>query len=150
MKENFYPKLMYRIYCPKLKKFLKPAVIPIDHPVTDTTTIIVHDGPMILSFPMGELMVNQCCGLTDSNKKWIFEGDIISVESHDTLIFHLPVVFVHGCFGALKGREFIPFFEIGNRLKVETLVIIGDVYHNPELLNMRDPFVKEFKPGKPH
>ncbi len=115
--------------------------------MSDETRILFSESTT-LSVPAGELLITQCTGLKDNNQNWIFEGDIVSVESHDALIFHLPVVFVHGCFGVLRGREFITFLELKNRLRVETVVIIGNVYEHVELLNMRDPFLKDFKKGK--
>jgi len=149
MNPEVYQRFRFRAWSTTLKKMLIPYYIPTAEPITDATRILVRD-PVQLSIPAGELLVTQCVGLTDGNKNWIFEGDIISVESRDALIFHLPVVFVHGSFGVLRGREFIPFLEIRNRLKVETIVIIGNVYENVELLNMRDPFLKNMKGSKPN
>jgi len=149
MNPEVYKRFMFRAWSKALKKMLTPYYIPTADPLTDATRILIRD-PTQLSLPAGELIINQCTSLCDGNKNWIFEGDIVSVESHDALIFHLPVVFVHGSFGVLRGREFIPFLEIRNRLKVETIVIIGNVYENAELLNMRDPFLKNMKGSKPN
>jgi hypothetical protein len=142
-------RLKFRAWSKTLKKMLIPLFIPTGPSLNPKNPLMFED-PAILPIPLADLIVSQCCGLCDGNKNWIFEGDIVSVESHDALIFHLPVVFVHGSFGVLRGREFITFLDLKTRLKVETVVIIGNVYENAELLNMRDPFLKDFKKSKPN
>lgn len=71
-------------------------------------------------------------GLRDSNKKKIFEGDLLKIESAETL---QQVEFINGCFDIFthgnddweRLRDFI--FE-------EKVLIVGNIYQNPELLKI--------------
>jgi len=76
-----------------------------------------------------ELM--QFTGLEDKNGNYIYEGDLVRLNSDDTLI--QQVVFKHGCFKFLllmNGES-----EAFNHFNESQLEVIGNIYENPELLN---------------
>ena len=89
-----------------------------------------------------DLVIMQSKGLRDNNGKEIFEGDIITngidivdVRNHETLGFYTMV----------NGREV--FFGHGTSIKefekdieefTEITEIIGNIYENPELLEVEE------------
>lgn len=93
-------------------------------------------------FDFEDVIFTQSTGLKDKNGKEIFEGDIITngidivdVRNHETLGFYTLV----------NGREV--FFGHGTSIKefekdvegfTEISEIIGNIYENPELLEMED------------
>lgn len=147
MNPDVYARFKFRVFSKKEKRMIAPYYLPTPDRMNDATKILIGEPPVFVE--TGDVIINQCAGIRDNNQAWIFEGDIVSIESKDALIYHLPVVFMAGCFGMLRHHEFIPFFDAKTRLRAETIVIIGNVYENVDLLNMRDPFLNDLK-GKPN
>ena len=93
-------------------------------------------------FDFDDIILMQSTGLKDKNGQEIFEGDIITngidrtdVKNHQTL----------GFYTVLDGREYffaggISFadFEEDAEEFSEAVEIIGNVYENPELLEMEE------------
>ena len=91
-----------------------------------------------ISFDDIELM--QSTGLKDKNGKEIFEGDIITngisivdVKSHPTLGFYTVVNGVESFFGS---NTSIKDFENDVEEFSSVIEIIGNIYENPELLEV--------------
>ena len=81
------------------------------------------------------LILMQCVGFQDKNKKEIYEGDIVK-SSREQLNKFTPfgeqiisaVEFEFGCFIVKNNNEYSPLAN----LEVE---VIGNIYENPELIN---------------
>ena len=74
--------------------------------------------------------VGQYTGLTDKNGVRIFEGDIISLVKHDSLIY--KVVYVP-CRYELVNSKGVNCFVL-DIYKSENIEVIGNIHDNPELL----------------
>ena len=97
--------------------------------------------------------VGQYTGLTDKNGKKIFEGDIIRAITLDTGSEEIAVV----CFGNFidenNGDEYIGFYIEFDGIKTTAtqlamkecknrIEIIGNIFDNPELLEVKDGSTK--------
>jgi uncharacterized phage protein (TIGR01671 family) len=73
-------------------------------------------------------------GIKDRNGKEIYEGDIIRPLNLNGCISDGVIKFRHGCFIALQisGEH---YEECLGNLNNDHIVIIGNIYENPELLN---------------
>lgn len=65
--------------------------------------------------------IMQSIGIKDSRGKEIFEGDIVVIDSG--ICSYTEIV-----------KDLISFFEKCKNIKNSALIIIGNVYENPELL----------------
>lgn len=84
------------------------------------------------------VVIMQYTGLKDKNEVEIYEGDIL--EAFDILgereIY--PVIFIDGAFMGkrLDDEEFPYFYLFANRSLSETYKVIGNIYENPEMLEL--------------
>lgn len=92
--------------------------------------------------PLDKVELMQSTGLKDKNGKEIFEGDIIAIELDDTETPINARVFQNSKIGVLMFHVFeddedVPMVELleDNSVAFE---IIGNVYENPELLEVTE------------
>ena len=83
-----------------------------------------------ISTPVIPETVGQYTGLTDKNGVRIFEGDIVSLVKHDSLIY--KVVYVP-CRYELVNSKGVNCFVL-DIYKSENIEVIGNIHDNPELL----------------
>lgn len=90
----------------------------------------------------GNIILMQSTGLVDKNGKEIFEGDIIAIEVDDTETPINARVFQNSKIGVLmfhvfEDNEDVPMVELleDNSVAFE---IIGNIYENPELLEVTE------------
>ena len=74
--------------------------------------------------------IGQYTGLTDKNGVRIFEGDIVSLVKHDSLIY--KVVYVP-CRYELVNSKGVNCFVL-DIYKSENIEVIGNIHDNPEIL----------------
>lgn len=89
-----------------------------------------------------EIILMQSTGLHDKNGKEIFEGDVIAIEVDDTGMPINARVFQNSKIGVLmfhvfEDNEDVPMVELleDNSVAFE---IIGNIYENPELLEVAE------------
>ncbi|MCD6579540.1 hypothetical protein J7L48_08680 [bacterium] len=88
--------------------------------------------------------VGQFTGKEDKNNKEIYDGDILLIGEEDHALPQV-VIFKEGCFGFnaswlngnLKDTTFIPLKEYCNTIFINFVEIIGNIYDNPELMNIK-------------
>lgn len=90
----------------------------------------------------GNIILMQSTGLFDKNGKEIFEGDIIrydidvvDIKKHPTLGFYTVLDGREGFFG--DGMSINDFEEDAKEFS-KTVEIIGNIYENPELLEVTE------------
>ena len=97
----------------------------------------------VFEVEIGNAILMQSTGLHDKNGKEIFEGDVISdghtsrdIRHHQTLGFYtIDGNGVEGFFGDTASLE---GFEEVSKYMSENIEIIGNIYENPELLEMEN------------
>lgn len=112
--------------------------------ITESGQVVVVDQSSVFVSPdyvfVDNLVIMQSTGLFDKNNKEIFEGDIIAngldvmcMKRHNTLGFYVEkkgkVEFIADC-------AVLEDFEEDAKEIADSLEIIGNIYENPELLEV--------------
>lgn len=112
--------------------------------ITESGQVVVVEQEFVTSIPdyvfVDHLVIMQSTELFDKNGKEIFEGDVIAIEVDDTGTPINARVFQNSKIGVLmfhvfKDNEDVPMVELleDNSVAFE---IIGNIYENPELLEV--------------
>lgn len=95
------------------------------------------------NFVFEEIELMQSTALKDKNGKEIFEGDIISdghmlsdIRHHQTLGFY--IIDDNGIEGFFGDTASLEVFEEASKYISENIEITGNIYENPELLEMEN------------
>ena len=95
-----------------------------------------------IEIPLDEIELMQSTGLKDKNGKEIFEGDVIrynidvvDIKRHSTLGFYTVLDGREGFFG--DGMSIDDFEEDAKEFS-KTAEIIGNIYENPEILEVTE------------
>ena len=106
------------------------------------TTVLFIGKDLGVNAKIDEFEIMQSTGLKDKNSKEIFEGDIIAIEVDDTETPINARVYQNSKIGVLmfhvfEDNEDVPMVELleDNSVAFE---IIGNVYENPELLEVTE------------
>lgn len=108
----------------------------------NVTTVLFIGKDLGVNAKIDEFEIMQSTGLKDKNGKEIFEGDIIrynidvvDIKRHPTLGFYTVLDGREGFFG--DGMSIDDFEEDAKEFS-KTAEIIGNIYENPELLEVEE------------
>ncbi|MCK3937172.1 hypothetical protein HCC45_13555 [Streptococcus suis] len=86
-----------------------------------------------------DVALMQSTGVLDKNGKEIFEGDVVKIMDEDGDSEISAVTFEHGASGMTITGVFVPFVTMIVEATVDyTLEIIGNIYENPELVEVNN------------
>ena len=111
-------------------EWIEGSLLGIDWCDKPSTYSIAPNTPVSVFYSVISETVGQYTGLTDKNGKRIFEGDIVSLVKHDSLIY--KVVYVP-CRYELVNSKGVNCFVL-DIYKSENIEVIGNIHDNPELL----------------
>ena len=128
----------FRAWDKVFKEMVQVNALVLDEQVVKVT----YKNGNVAKEDMKEYELMQSTGLKDKNGKEIFEGDIITngqnvmcMKRHNTLGFYVEekgeVEFIAGC-------AVLEDFEEDAKEIADTLEIIGNIYENPELLEVAE------------
>lgn len=107
----------------------------------NVTTVLFEGKELGVNEKINELELMQSTGLYDKNGKEIFEGDIVTdgefiieIRNHQTLGFYMLDEEENERF--FSDSASLEDFEEDAKIVSEILEIIGNVYENPELLEV--------------
>lgn len=131
----------YRAWYKEWKEMGRVGEIRFD--LDGSVSVVLFKGNYLdVSGPRKKIVLMQSTGLKDKNGKEIFEGDIIAIEVDDTETPINARVFQNSKIGVLmfhvfEDNEDVPMVELleDNSVAFE---IIGNVYENPELLEVTE------------
>jgi uncharacterized phage protein (TIGR01671 family) len=119
--------LKFRVWHPEWKRFVYFSDLQMRHHNGDYCLYAKEDNcKTVYHFWSSKPAVQQFTGIQDKNSKEIYEGDVIFAD--ETVYV---VAFDFGIFG-LEGenKKITPLYQYNNK----ELVIIGNIYENPELI----------------
>ena len=111
-------------------EWIEGSLLGIDWCDKPSTYSIAPNTPVSVFYSVIPETVGQYTGLTDKNEVKIFEGDIVSLVKHDSLIY--KVVYVP-CRYELVNSKGVNCFVL-DIYKSENIEVIGNIHDNPELL----------------
>lgn len=91
------------------------------------------------------IVLLQFTGLKDKNGKEIYEGDILGMSGSEKYAYIIEWNCSNGCFTSINGgtNNFIGdvddeiSFNILSNMRLDICEVIGNIYENPELLELR-------------
>lgn len=111
-------------------EWVEGSLLGIDWCDKPSTYSIAPNTPVSVFYSVIPETVGQCTGLTDKNRTKIFEGDIVSLVKHDSLIY--KVVYVP-CRYELVNSKGVNCFVL-DIYKSENIEVIGNIHDNPDIL----------------
>ena len=127
--------LKFRVWNKKNSRFLQNDNNSIDKTIFDLWDWVEVMGTCT-SFPMGDYVFVQCTGLTDKNKKEIYEGDILDFTARYKQTGRVEVIYYGGSFGCVVTDDggLKEFWALNHIVQQHYPEIIGNIFENPELL----------------
>jgi uncharacterized phage protein (TIGR01671 family) len=126
----------------KFRSYTPSGMVEIDKIVFKTGMAYFEDVLRYQGIDMEEFPLMQYTGLKDKDGKEIYEGDIVESFRFDDPEFRSEVFYKNGAFGykSYVWEVFISFASNENYKwrddKSENIKVIGNIYENPELLEV--------------
>jgi len=130
--------LKFRVWSIEEKQFISPNILEVWDESGDLTPFkYIKTGKLNpLYMPVENYIIQQNTGLTDKNKKEIYEGDILDFTARYKQTGPVPVIYYGGSFGCVVtddgGLE--EFWALNHIVQQHYPEIIGNIFENPELL----------------
>ena len=128
--------IKFKFWNKKNSRFLQNDNNSIDKTIFDLWDWVEVMGTCT-SFPMGDYVFVQCTGLTDKNKKEIYEGDILDFTARYKQTGPVEVIYYGASFGCVVTDDggLKEFWNLSHIVQQHYPEIIGNIFENPELLN---------------
>ena len=127
--------IKFKFWNKKNSRFLQNDNNSIDKTIFDLWDWVEVMGTCT-SFPMGDYVFVQCTGLTDKNKKEIYEGDILDFTARYKQTGPVEVIYYGASFGCVVTDDggLKEFWNLSHIVQQHYPEIIGNIFENPELL----------------
>ena len=127
--------IKFKFWNKKNSRFLQNDNNSIDKTIFDLWDWVEVMGTCT-SFPMGDYVFVQCTGLTDKNKKEIYEGDILDFTARYKQTGPVEVIYYGASFGCVVTDDggLKEFWDLSHIVQQHYPEIIGNISENPELL----------------
>jgi len=127
--------IKFKFWNKKNSRFLQNDNNSIDKTIFDLWDWVEVMGTCT-SFPMGDYVFVQCTGLTDKNKKEIYEGDILDFTARYKQTGPVEVIYYGASFGCVITDDggLKEFWDLSHIVQQHYPEIIGNIFENPELL----------------
>jgi uncharacterized phage protein (TIGR01671 family) len=127
--------IKFKFWNKKNSRFLQNDNNSIDKTIFDLWDWVEVMGTCT-SFPMGDYVFVQCTGLTDKNKKEIYEGDILDFTARYKQTGPVEVIYYGASFGCVVTDDggLKEFWNLSHIVQQHYPEIIGNISENPELL----------------
>jgi uncharacterized phage protein (TIGR01671 family) len=128
--------IKFKFWNKKNSRFLQNDNNSIDKTIFDLWDWVEVMGTCT-SFPMGDYVFVQCTGLTDKNKKEIYEGDILDFTARYKQTGPVEVIYYGGSFGCVVTDDggLKEFWALNHIVQQHYPEIIGNIFENKQLLN---------------
>jgi uncharacterized phage protein (TIGR01671 family) len=127
--------IKFKFWNKKNSRFLQNDNNSIDKTIFDLWDWVEVMGTCT-SFPMGDYVFVQCTGLTDKNKKEIYEGDILDFTARYKQTGPVEVIYYGGSFGCVVTDDggLKEFWALNHIVQQHYPEIIGNIFENKQLL----------------
>jgi len=130
--------LKFRVWSIEEKQFISPNILEVWDESGDLTPFkYIKTGKLNpLYMPVENYIIQQYTGLTDKNKKEIYEGDILDFTARYKQTGPVEVIYYGASFGCVITDDggLKEFWNLSHIVQQHYPEIIGNIFENPELL----------------
>ena len=128
----------FRVWSIEEKQFISPNILEVFDESGDLTAFkYIKTGKLNpLYMPVENYIIQQYTGLTDKNKKEIYEGDILDFTARYKQTGPVEVIYYGASFGCVVTDDggLKEFWNLSHIVQQYYPEIIGNIFENPELL----------------
>ena len=128
----------FRVWSIEEKQFISPNILEVFDESGDLTPFkYIKTGKLNpLYMPVENYIIQQYTGLTDKNKKEIYEGDALDFTARYKQTGPVEVIYYGASFGCVVTDDggLKEFWDLSHIVQQHYPEIIGNIFENPELL----------------